>query len=187
MRDGSLSSQNNDFQLPRTIRDAVHLVSELREKYLWINSLCIIHDERLHLHLNAMASIYAGATFTLVIAAGKDANSGISGILGNAQGRGTPCKTPAFHPKTPIRLIKRHTDLDISDWGWRAWNFQEGKFSRRLLVMNGPSRSASWICQRADWFEEEMQASEHLDWAANHEQTVTRHDSFVGFTVKFPS
>lgn len=42
MKDGSLSSRNNDFQLPRTIRDAIYLVSKLGEKYLWIDSLCII-------------------------------------------------------------------------------------------------------------------------------------------------
>lgn len=53
--------------------------------------------------------------------------------------------------------------------------------------MNGPSRLASWICQRAEWFEEEKRTSERFDWAASHEQTVTQNDSFMGFRAKIPS
>ena len=187
MREGSLSGRNSEIVLPRTIRDAIHLVSELREKYLWIDSLCVIQDDELDLQLNAMASIYAGATFTLVIAGGNDAGSGISGILGNAQGRDTACKTLAFPPTTLTRSIRRVADLDISDWARRAWTFQEGKFSRRLLIMNGPSGLASWICQRAEWREEEKRATEHYDWAANNQQIVTQQTSFMGFRAKFPS
>jgi hypothetical protein len=40
---GGLDTQN--FKLPQTVRDAMTVVTSLGERYLWVDTLCIIHDD----------------------------------------------------------------------------------------------------------------------------------------------
>jgi hypothetical protein len=48
-------------KVPRTIRNAIDVVRLLGERYLWVDSLCIVQDdgENLGVELNRMARIYA--------------------------------------------------------------------------------------------------------------------------------
>lgn len=47
-------------QLPMTIRNAVDVVRLIGERYLWVDTLCIVQDdaETLQVELNSMARIY---------------------------------------------------------------------------------------------------------------------------------
>ncbi|KAM3071685.1 hypothetical protein ACMFMG_009557 [Clarireedia jacksonii] len=78
----SLSKENEQFILPRTIRDAMVLTNTLGERYLWVDSLCIIqNDEKLRgEELEKMASIYANASVTIVAAQGTHADFGLRGL-----------------------------------------------------------------------------------------------------------
>jgi len=65
--------------LPGSSRDAMDLCSALFIQYIWVDSLCIIHDSPHDkiLHINNMHRIYQGAVLTIVSAAGKGANAGL--------------------------------------------------------------------------------------------------------------
>lgn len=65
-------------RLPRTIQDAILLVSRLGERYLWIDSLCIVQDSESSWLLNsqAMHLVYGHAYFTICAADG-DASAGL--------------------------------------------------------------------------------------------------------------
>ncbi|ROW15151.1 hypothetical protein VPNG_03029 [Cytospora leucostoma] len=65
-------------KLPRTIQDAILLVSRLGERYLWVDSLCIAQDNERAWENNAKAMhlIYGNAYFTICAADG-DAESGL--------------------------------------------------------------------------------------------------------------
>lgn len=133
--------------LPATIRDAIHLVKALGERYLWVDCLCIIQDlgtDKMDGMLRGMASIYASAEFTIAAAGGPDANYGIRGIGG-----------PSV-PRAPPEPVSHHAYMHSGSYPWdstwasRGWCFQESLFSRRLLIFDD---RMSWICGRCEWRE----------------------------------
>lgn len=67
--------------LPRTISDAIGFVKALVEKHLWVDALCVAHDEEYEMSRcgRLMSSVYRQSYFTLVAASGPDANSGLAG------------------------------------------------------------------------------------------------------------
>jgi hypothetical protein len=71
---GSLLSP--EMRIPQTLRDAIKLVADLGERFLWVDRLCIVQDDHSakHSQLAAMATIYGKAYFTIIAAQGVDAN-----------------------------------------------------------------------------------------------------------------
>lgn len=65
--------------IPKTIADAIHFVRQIGERYLWVDSLCIVQDDRSQKHglIDNMDLIFNGALLTIIAATGKDANAGI--------------------------------------------------------------------------------------------------------------
>ncbi|KAI4143281.1 MAG: hypothetical protein L6R39_004640 [Caloplaca ligustica] len=71
-----------DLIIPRTISDAIQLVKSIGERYLWVDSLCIVQDDEddKKQQLSIMDSIYANAELVVVAAAGGNADIGLPGI-----------------------------------------------------------------------------------------------------------
>lgn len=140
------------LKVPSVIRHAVALVSQLGERYLWVDSLCIPQDdpECLQRHIRHMASIYEAALFTLVAADGLNAEHRIVGIRGVSRARELP---PALKLTSRLRLRARGSfDILNSAWASRGWTLQEHIFSKRKLVfVHG---SVQWICQESRSFED---------------------------------
>lgn len=83
-----------DLDIPGTIRDALWLCKQIDENYLWVDSLCIIQDRADHrdAQIKQMGIVYSQATFTIVAAAGSDADHGLPGVgklraIGHKQAR----------------------------------------------------------------------------------------------------
>jgi Heterokaryon incompatibility protein (HET) len=72
---------SKSLKLPRTILDAIYLVQQLGEKYLWIDRLCIVQDDKEAKlqEINNMDKIYGNA-FLTIIATGGDAEAGLPGL-----------------------------------------------------------------------------------------------------------
>jgi hypothetical protein len=130
MMDGGLDTES----LPNTILDAVSLCRELGERYLWVDSLCIVQDSHnKHSQIKSMEAIYRGAVLTIVAAAGDHADVGLPGF-----------SMGAFQPKVAEERVKEMhltngpADFDVcvdsSTWNSRAWTYQERLLSRRLLI-----------------------------------------------------
>lgn len=68
--------------VPQTIRDAILICQLLKLRYLWIDSLCIVHDSSAHTasQIACMDKIYREAYVTLFTAAGTDCTYGIPSI-----------------------------------------------------------------------------------------------------------
>jgi hypothetical protein len=68
--------------IPATIMDAIIVVRNLGEQYLWVDSLCIRQDDANELEacVAIMDLVYDMASFTIVAAGGEDAFSGIHGV-----------------------------------------------------------------------------------------------------------
>lgn len=140
-------------KLPRTIQDAILLVSRLGERYLWVDSLCIAQDDRRSWYNNAKAMhlIYGHAYFTICAADG-DASQGLRAVgpmLREFQSfhypNGNGEYPTDYGDTTPLSvqyadglriLVTRPLDVVIHDstWSKRAWTFQEQILSRRCLI-----------------------------------------------------
>lgn len=92
---GTIGPHVELLAIPKTIRDALRLVSLLNERYLWVDAFCIVQDDEhtKQAHLHSMASIYTNSVFTIIAAEGDDANHGLPGIPRVNEVRNFACDT----------------------------------------------------------------------------------------------
>lgn len=152
---GSLNGASRVFNLPATIRDAIHLTSELKINYLWVDRLCIIQDskEDMDRQLNQMAQIYENAFITVVAVDGEDADHGLRGIGGPSQLRQYRPRIFPFSPKLELRSANDEEEEEdfLHKWHMRAWTFQERAISRRKLIF--VDGTIYWECRVCKKFE----------------------------------
>jgi hypothetical protein len=153
--------KNDLFPIPRVVRDAFGLVTLLKERYLWVDCLCIVQDdeETKMAQINNMASIYANSYATIVVADGKDANHGLRGIKGVSQSRKVAWKSDDLDDRFKL-LQNHHSRLKRSVWWSRGWTLQEFVFSQRAIIFHDDI--ASWECHCAIW-DEAMEACQALN------------------------
>ena len=169
-------------QLPRTITDAIDLLKALGLRYLWIDGLCLIQDDAddVTLGVSMMNSIYHGSYFTIVAAAGQDANAGLPGLQ---QGTEWPGR------KQNVAQIPSGLQLTIShsiDWhlrqsvhNQRGWTLQELVLPDRTLIF--VNEQAYFRCHEANWSEETW-ADQQTRWLDADDSNISRlPDPLEGF------
>jgi len=122
-----------EHQIPETIQDAIELVAKVGERYLWVDSLCIIQDDgdAKMVQINGMDRIYSCALAAVVAAAGANCHSGLPGV------RSTVGRWRQY--TADVRGIKlankyEHTPgTEQQVWATRGWTFQEHALSRRCI------------------------------------------------------
>ncbi|KAJ3481886.1 hypothetical protein NLG97_g7711 [Lecanicillium saksenae] len=138
------------------IGHAIKLTSQLRERYLWVDALCVDQDDKEHTgrQLKAMAAIYANAVVTIINTDG-DAGTGIPGIKGVSSAREQHQRVFQFGDE---QLCVRNTGIFClagngkQVYFERGWTYQEHMLSsRRIMFLNN---EAHWECQCAVWHEE---------------------------------
>ncbi|KAI4192222.1 MAG: hypothetical protein LQ346_004401 [Caloplaca aetnensis] len=123
-------------QLSRTIRDAVSVVRMLGERYLWVDSMCIIQDSEddLGSHLPLVGYIYAKALVTIVAASGDHNDVGLCGIngwrrLNSAERMQQPMiKLDKQRLSNVVRsnsdfyhILRTMHQQEVPTWSWLAW------------------------------------------------------------------
>jgi hypothetical protein len=120
-------------KLPRTIRDAMFVVEAIGERYLWVDSLCILDDDEVEIKemIHAMDTIYKSASFTIIAASGEDADFGLPGLY-----PGSRSIQYSIGSIDGVRLVstEKNMRLDLSPWAKRGWTYQEYQFSTKTLV-----------------------------------------------------
>jgi hypothetical protein len=126
--------------LPATLLDAVHLCRRLGFRYLWIDSLCIVQDDRDEwaVAVNNMADIYSHSAVTIAVTVAADCSSGfVEGSFPEADPR-----IPWFDSSTQLsglayfrsksykwyRLLSSSSALMK-----RGWTLQERLMAPRIL------------------------------------------------------
>lgn len=144
--------ENDDVYIPRTIQDAIEVCRRIGQDFLWVDSLCIIQDERdpdNTANIARMDRIYGEALFTIVAGDAPAADSGMVGI--------TRDRIVADQLMDKV-LGKIQLFLPIGmqqsfyPWESRAWTFQEKMLSRRMLLV--ASGYAVWRCRGGIWRED---------------------------------
>ncbi|KAF2419589.1 HET-domain-containing protein [Tothia fuscella] len=122
-------------ELPNTIRDAIALLKLLKERYLWVDSLCLIQDDSIDMGngIDNMASIYKRASLTVIAAAGTNANSGLPGLT--TASRQITRDMEQICPGLKMTVVPDvEGRLEYTKWFKRAWTFQEMIASPRAVI-----------------------------------------------------
>lgn len=133
--------------VPTTVKDAITLVRAVGERYLWVDALCIVQDVdngEKQAQIAAMDWIYAKALFTIIAADAQTSMSGLAGVRSASRN----VKQLAVQIRPGVRLLTpldAPKNLDGSMWNSRAWTFQEGLLSKRLLIFQG--NQMLWHCR----------------------------------------
>ncbi|KAH6647027.1 heterokaryon incompatibility protein-domain-containing protein, partial [Truncatella angustata] len=135
--------------VPQTIKDAILLCQLLSIDYLWVDSLCILHerpDQKAFgdTHLaRQMCDVYESAHLTIVGAAAKDSWAGLPGL--RAGTRNTKQHTLQLGDVL-LAVVQRspREALESSIWNTRAWTFQESILSNRLIIFT--DEHCFWSC-----------------------------------------
>lgn len=148
-----------DNLLPQVIADAMKVTAILNERYLWVDSLCIIQDDQLDIakFLSIADAIYEDSVVTIINAATASVYSpeGLPGIR-------APCNRRVQEPfqingfwmtesLDPHQISEESGFLDTCNWSTRGWTFQEGLLARRCLIFT--SQQIYWQCQKSTWCE----------------------------------
>nr|XP_024393156.1 uncharacterized protein LOC112290744 [Physcomitrium patens] len=141
--------------LPRTISDAMELVGDIGQRYLWVDALCIIqNDKKDQEHqIRNMDLVYGFASFTIIAADGDGADAGLVGV-----------KDVSRNIVQDIEEVEPDLHLAVSlsgfgtlqrarsKWNTRAWTFQAALLSRRMVIFFGGEMT--WECREAVWTED---------------------------------
>ena len=167
-------------QLSLTIRDAVSVVRMLGERYLWVDTLCIIQDSEddLGAQIPLVGYIYAKSLVTIVAASGEHNDVGLLGINGwqrpTSSGRTQqPPMTESAEIRTeeprPVQFgVLPH--LKDTVWETRGWTYQEKLLSRRCLVFT--EKLVYWECHCASWSEDAPMETETLEQMREHDVDI---------------
>ena len=143
-----------EHSVPRTVRDAVTLVKLLGERYVWIDSLCIVQNDpqEKHVLIANMDAVYGNSVLTINAAEGEDADAGLFGLPS------TPRQTTQAvfeycagqHLTIGQPLLPELTDHCRRNT--RAWTYQERFLSKRSLTFT--ANQVYFECQRMIWCED---------------------------------
>ncbi|KAK5994163.1 hypothetical protein PT974_07604 [Cladobotryum mycophilum] len=125
-------------------REALQIARELHYRYIWIDALCIVQDDKddWAQESNRIADVYGNAELTIV--AGRSKNS-LNGFLGQTL---QPCQTPSSPSHSSLSYSRPNTIMPegsncyvslqrshrIGPVDKRAWCFQESVLSRRMVI-----------------------------------------------------
>ena len=151
--------------LPPTIEDAVQVTRKLGIRYLWVDSLCIVQDDREDKtrEISQMRRIYSNAYCTISAA---NVSKVIESFLQARPTHGSHVFTlPYICPDGKIGTMTLGQDVKLRDNpGWsvmqfydpyaepinrRAWTLEEKLLSPRILIY--AAKSLRWLCDSDEW------------------------------------
>jgi hypothetical protein len=129
IRNGSLL---NEVSLTPLVKDAMHVVKGIGERYLWVDSLCIVQDDSSEKHrlIQQMDVIYHNSLATIVALAGVDAVSPLAGVRDYSR-QGHVEIAPGL--SIVIESEGLHDAIGGTVYETHAWTFQEMILSRRRI------------------------------------------------------
>lgn len=168
--------------IPKTIRDAIKLVREIGERFLWVDALCIFQDDRADMdaQIAEMGEIYRNSILTVCACCGDDADYGLPGIE-----PGTRVTRQAAEIVGDFVLGNALPDSEPDaatgeaggggTWDTRGWTLQEKVLSQRKLQVY--DSCVRWWCWHTITPEDEN--CRHVGW-----EPGTRHRGMYFFKTE---
>jgi hypothetical protein len=156
--------------IPQALQDAVRVARILGIRYLWIDSLCIIQDDKADWQVESsrMSEIFSNAHLTVVAARGSSCTDSFL----RRDHKLITCSVP-FSLADEISgqfglRYRRHWWSDkmaeIVDGGWitRGWTFQEERLARRVLLFG--QNKFFFDCKTLERLEDTSRCKGRPDW-----------------------
>lgn len=137
--------------LPLTLQHAISLARKLKLRYIWIDALCIIQDDKEDWKTQAatMCDVYTKAAITVVACRSDGSSGGIFGVQKYSSYSQIPYKKTYVNVSEDYNrdhgyneLLHERSDLDRIHT--RAWTFQEAILSTRAVLFT--SQEMRWEC-----------------------------------------
>lgn len=162
--------------LSQTFQDSVKISRSLKQRFLWIDSLCIIQDDEDDWASEAalMALVYSHSYFTLAALSSRDDTEGckmVTDVQSSYSNRFVdidfydhgPANDTTWSPRqrarifeAPVEIDEIHNSVDDGPLNDRAWTLQERELSRRVISFS--KRGLLWECA-------ELRATSQRPWA----------------------
>ncbi|KAK8257824.1 heterokaryon incompatibility protein-domain-containing protein [Phyllosticta capitalensis] len=131
--------------MPQTFRDAIHVVRKLGIRYLWIDALCIIQENKVDWEIESvrMCDIFANSYVTISAAASSSCSESFleravySPVAISFRSKRRPDIAGEYNilMEQPVDRSRPYTD-PYSRWRTRGWVFQEQILSTRQIVFD---------------------------------------------------
>jgi hypothetical protein len=180
----ALKGALTDVDIPNTISNAIQITRALGERYLWVDSLCIIQDsedEMKAIQIQNMDKIYSSAILTLVAADQNHADGGLwrsdPAMRRNYQQIVEKVGDLLFVNSAP----NLENILENAPWTKRAWTFQEFMLSSRYLFFSDYQMYFS--CQSISFAEDQV---DRVDKSGIKQLQRGNDDESFGFISQAP-
>lgn len=112
-------------KMHKTIRDAITLAQELGIRYLWVDALCIVQDDKSVQadQISQMHRVYTSSWFTIMATEGADCDAGIPGV--SSPRDSYQLITPVNGIRVGVRLPTLQETMSNATWNTRGWTYQE--------------------------------------------------------------
>ncbi|KAF2972322.1 hypothetical protein GQX73_g1231 [Xylaria multiplex] len=133
--------------LPKTFRDAITVARGIGVSYLWIDSLCIIQDNKddWEHELIRMEQVFSSAYCTIAASSSVDS---LKGFLDDREPRACVKIETSDKSKKTFYVCPNiddfHRDVDLGELNSRGWVLQERALSRRTIFYT--STQVYWEC-----------------------------------------
>ncbi|KAK5656063.1 hypothetical protein OQA88_5202 [Cercophora sp. LCS_1] len=149
-------------KLPKTITDAIELVKAIGERYLWVDTLCIVQDDPddKAIQIAKMDQIYSTAVLTICAVRGENAQAGLPGVFPGTRPQGSYAISPTMGLVANPGNGESH--VRHSEYESRGWTLQERALARRCLYVLDATVVVS--CRR--WYADEKDTN----WLRDRDQ-----------------
>lgn len=136
--------------LEQDVRTAVHLMRKLEKPYLWVDSLCVVHDDLgdRNRHFPIMERIFANASLTICATHSVRPPQALSQHTMNCGGK---MSLMVHHPL--------ETYIRDSTWAKGAWTCQDRLLSTRCLIFSTDLGRAWFLCQKESMSQDVCESS----------------------------
>lgn len=169
------------------------LTKSINERYLWVDSLCIIKDdnEEKSTQIKAMDSVHERSILTIVGCYGIDANAGLPGVSpGSRDQKQLTCSVDGLRLKLCMQSLTE--SLRDVKWTTRGWTYQEELLSNRLLYLTEDQaqyncKAGCETCEEAssEFILESPVAKDVFPWGIDPKRTRDNFTMYADFVTTF--